>query len=117
MSGIPGLRNLPVLGSLFRSVRYQERETELVMLVTAELVEPLSLATTPPLPGFLHEAPSDWELYGRGWIEGKEPAKIDSSNAQWLERAGLTDLIGAGAWDSYGNDSPTSQAEGVEHTE
>ncbi|MHC4741902.1 MAG: type II and III secretion system protein family protein [Planctomycetota bacterium] len=116
-SGIPGLKNLPVLGALFRSVRYQERETELVMLVTAELVEPMSIATTPPLPGFLHKEPSDWELYGRGWIEAKEPAKIDAANAQWLERAGLTELIGTGAWDSYGDDAPTSQAEAGEDTE
>lgn len=116
-SGVPGLKNIPILGSLFRSVRYQERETELVMLVTAELVEPMSLAVTPPLPGFLHKKPSDWELYGRGWIEAAEPAKLDPANAQWLERAGLTDLVGVGAWDSYGDDSATSQAEAGENTE
>lgn len=113
-SGIPGLSNIPILGALFRSVRYQEKETELVMLVTAELVEPMSLATTPPLPGFLHTAPSDWELYGRGRIEGKEPAKLDAANAQWFKKRGLTDLFGAGAWDSYGKDAPSSQAEASE---
>jgi len=110
-SGIPGLSNLPILGPLFRSVRYQEKETELVMLVTAELVEPMSLATAPPLPGFLHTAPSDWELYGKARIESEEPAKIDAANAQWLEKMGLTELFGAGAWDSYGKDAPSSQAE------
>ena len=87
---------------------------ELVMLVTAELVEPMSLATTPPLPGFLHAAPSDWELYGKARIEREEPAKIDAANAQWLEKMGLTELFGAGAWDSYGKDAPSSQAEMTE---
>ena len=109
-SGVPGLAKLPILGPLFRSVRYSEKETELVMLVTAELVEPMSLATTPPLPGFLHTGPSDWELYGKAHLEGEEPAKIDAAGAQWLEETGLTELFGAGAWDSYGKDAPSSQA-------
>jgi len=113
-SGIPGLSNLPILGALFRSVRYQEKETELVMLVTAELVEPMSLATTPPLPGFLHAAPSDWELYGKARLESEEPAKIDAAGAGWLQKTGLTELFGAGAWDSYGKDAPSSQAEMTE---
>ncbi|MBN2270324.1 MAG: type II and III secretion system protein family protein [Sedimentisphaerales bacterium] len=116
-SGVPGLGDIPILGALFRSVRYSESETELVMLVTAELVEPMSLATTPPLPGFLHAAPSDWELYGKGHIESGEPAKIDPASAQWLQKAGLTELFGAGAWDSYGKDAPTSQAETTEKME
>jgi len=116
-SGVPGLADIPILGALFRSVRYSESETELVMLVTAELVEPMSLATTPPLPGFLHAAPSDWELYGKGHIESDEPAKIDPVSAQWLQKSGLTELFGAGAWDSYGKDAPPSRAESTERIE
>lgn len=101
-SRIPGLGDLPILGPLFRSVRYKEEDTELVILVTAVLVEPMSLATTPPLPGFLHSRPNDWELYMQGRIEGKEPAKIDAASADWLKKMGLDDLFGPGAWDSYG---------------
>jgi pilus assembly protein CpaC len=72
-SRTPGLGDLPVLGPLFRSVSYQKNETELVVLVTASLVEPMSLDKTPPLPGFLHEEPKDWELYLEGRIEGEKP--------------------------------------------
>ncbi len=100
-SRIPGLGDIPVLGPLFRSVRYVENETELVILVTASLVEPMSLATDVPLPGFLHSRPDDWELYLQGRIEGKEPAKIDASSAQWLKKMGISNLLGPGAWDSY----------------
>jgi pilus assembly protein CpaC len=110
-SGIPGLSDLPVLGPLFRSVRYQKNETELVVLVTASLVEPMSLATTPPLPGFIHTEPNDWELYLEGRIEGKEPAKIDSDNARLLKQMGLDRLMGPGAWDSYGKPISSSQAD------
>jgi pilus assembly protein CpaC len=34
VEGVPGLKNLPVLGQLFRSNDYRRRETELVILVT-----------------------------------------------------------------------------------
>jgi len=110
-SRIPGLGDIPVLGPLFRSVRYEESETELIILVTASLVEPMSLATVPPLPGFLHARPTDWELYLEGRIEGKEAAKIDPANAQWLKKMGISGLLGPGAWDSYDKPISSSKAE------
>ncbi|MHC4657874.1 MAG: type II and III secretion system protein family protein [Planctomycetota bacterium] len=109
-SRIPGLGDLPVLGPLFRSTRYQKDETELVVLVTASLVEPMSLGATPPLPGFLHTEPNDWEFYLEGRLEGEEPAKIDPDDAEWLKQMGLERLMGPGAWDSYGEVTPHSQA-------
>lgn len=109
-SRIPGLGDLPILGPLFRSVRYQKNETELVVLVTTSLVEPMSLATAPPLPGLLHEDPNDWELYIEGRIAGKKPAKIDSDDAKWLKQMGLDQLVGPGAWDSYDKPVSSSQA-------
>ena len=41
-SKFPGLGDLPVLGSLFRSDRFQRDETELVILITPYLVRPVS---------------------------------------------------------------------------
>lgn len=38
---VPGLGDLPVLGNLFRSKRFQRNETELVILITPYLVEPV----------------------------------------------------------------------------
>ncbi|MHC4258860.1 MAG: type II and III secretion system protein family protein [Planctomycetota bacterium] len=110
-SSVPGLGDLPVIGPLFRSVSYREDETELVVLVTASLVEPMSLAATPPLPGALHVAPTDWELYVEGRIEGKEPARINPTDAAWLKQIGLDHLAGPGAWDSYDKPVAESQAE------
>ncbi len=110
-SRIPGIGDLPILGPLFRSVRYQKDETELVVLVTAILVEPMNEAQTPPLPGFLHKEPNDWELYLGGKIEAAEPAMINSADAEWLQQMGLDKLMGPGAWDTYGSTSATSQAE------
>jgi len=100
-SRIPGLGDLPIIGPLFRSVQYKNQQTELVILVTASLVEPMSLAQAPPLPGATHTQPNDWELYLEGRIEGKKPARIDPVSQKWLKDMGLDQLVGPGAWDSY----------------
>ncbi len=39
---LPLLANLPILGALFRSTRYQRNETELVIIVTPYIVRPVS---------------------------------------------------------------------------
>lgn len=67
---VPGLGEVPVLGALFRSVEYQADETELVVLVTPELVEPLSPNQVTYVPGARHFAPNDFELYMLGQVEG-----------------------------------------------
>ncbi|HEX9448560.1 MAG TPA: type II and III secretion system protein family protein, partial [Dongiaceae bacterium] len=40
LNGVPGLMNLPILGSLFRSTSFQRNETELVILVSVILAKP-----------------------------------------------------------------------------
>lgn len=42
LSGLPGIKDLPVLGALFRSRDFQSNETELVVIVTAYLVNPVA---------------------------------------------------------------------------
>ncbi|HAH09270.1 MAG TPA: type II and III secretion system protein [Alphaproteobacteria bacterium] len=42
IDGLPGLKNVPVLGSLFQSRDYQNGETELVVIVTPYLVDAVS---------------------------------------------------------------------------
>ena len=40
LDAFPGLKDMPVLGALFRSRDFQNDETELVVIVSAYLVEP-----------------------------------------------------------------------------
>lgn len=66
IDAFPGVKDLPVLGALFRSRDFQNDETELVVTVTAYLVDPVAetqLAT--PDQGF--SVPTDVEtiLFGR----------------------------------------------------
>ena len=42
IEGFPGLKNMPILGTLFRSHEYQKDETELVIIVTPYVVRPTS---------------------------------------------------------------------------
>ena len=42
IDGFPGLKDLPVLGTLFRSREFIKRETELVVIVTPYLVKPVA---------------------------------------------------------------------------
>jgi pilus assembly protein CpaC len=68
---VPGLGDLPILGSLFRSTSYRREETELLVVVTAHLVTPQG--DRPPLPGDdMLADPSDLELFLLGSIESKE---------------------------------------------
>jgi pilus assembly protein CpaC len=58
IGGLPGLKQLPVLGTLFRSRDYQRNETELVIIVTPYLVKPVApTALARPDDGFA--PPSD----------------------------------------------------------
>ncbi len=42
MSGLPGIKNTPVLGDLISSDSFQRSETEMVVIVTAYIVEPFA---------------------------------------------------------------------------
>ena len=47
---IPVLGDIPLLGVLFRNTRYQESETELMVMVTPKIVRPLNREEIPVLP-------------------------------------------------------------------
>jgi pilus assembly protein CpaC len=66
LDGIPGLKNLPILGTLFQSRDFQSGETELVVIVTPYLVE----ATSPknlagPTDGFVAASDAEAVLLSR----------------------------------------------------
>ncbi|MCB1735018.1 MAG: type II and III secretion system protein family protein [Gammaproteobacteria bacterium] len=70
----PGLGDVPVLGALFRSDAFQRKETELVIMVTAYIVNPVeSLRLAAPNDGF--QLPHDREriLHGAQWTDTPEP--------------------------------------------
>ncbi|MFK7779237.1 MAG: type II and III secretion system protein family protein [Gimesia sp.] len=69
-SKTPFLGELPLIGALFRRVKYTEGETELVIMVTPELVSPLKSNQVPEGgPGLFTSTPTDKELYSDGVME------------------------------------------------
>lgn len=67
---IPLLGEIPWAGALFRRVQYEDVETELVVLITPELVAPLDPSQVPAGgPGRMTTFPSDRELFFDGYIE------------------------------------------------
>jgi pilus assembly protein CpaC len=66
INGVPGLKDLPVLGTLFRSRDFQSSQTELVVIVTPFIVDPVNdrhLAT--PLDGLNIATDRQTILFGR----------------------------------------------------
>src|SRR5947208_7911796 len=55
----PFLGDLPILGALFRSTKFQRQETELVVIVTPYLVRPVSHQLATPIDGY--RPPNDLE--------------------------------------------------------
>lgn len=71
---VPLLGDLPVLGQLFRSTRYQRKETELVVLITPRLAGAMNPGQVPPLPGGGWRHPSELEQFAFGDLGGNKEA-------------------------------------------
>lgn len=75
----PLLGSLPIVGALFRSVRYQRAETELVVLVTPRIVSAMNPNEVGMLPGEKWRHPTDAKLMLNGDLGGPEIASDDSA--------------------------------------
>jgi pilus assembly protein CpaC len=97
----PLLGDLPIVGALFRSVRYERSETELVVIVTPEIVAPLNPGQIGELPGEKWKDPTELQLFldkNVGMIDGRS------------ERRGGTKHVGAAS--SHGSSSSSSSGGG-----
>ncbi|HVJ52021.1 MAG TPA: type II and III secretion system protein family protein [Aliidongia sp.] len=68
LSKFPGIGDVPILGALFRSDRWQRNETELVIIVTPYLVRPTNaMALATPTDGLVTPNDTDRILYGQSY--------------------------------------------------
>nr|RAV91185.1 hypothetical protein DBT45_09275 [Aerococcus tenax] len=66
IDGVPGAKDLPVLGALFRSRDYQKNETELVVIVTPYIVDPTNRKNIAlPTDGYAPASDLDTVLMGK----------------------------------------------------
>ncbi len=79
IDGMPFLKDIPVLGALFRSTQFSRNQTELVIVVTAYLAKPINDSAGPALPTDGILPPSDTDIYLLGRLhkeysdEGEKP--------------------------------------------
>ena len=79
---LPYLGEVPVLGTIFGNQKVSRNETELVVLVSPELVHPLECEQVPfILPGMDITEPTDHAFYWRNQIEG-DPG-VDHRSTVW----------------------------------
>lgn len=66
LEGVPGAKDIPYLGALFRSRDFANDETELVVIVTPYLVGPSNLAELrTPADGFANPSDLETNLFGK----------------------------------------------------
>jgi pilus assembly protein CpaC len=67
LSRFPGLGEIPILGTLFRSTEFQKDQTELIFIVTPRLVKPVAALA---LPTDNHVEPNRADVILMGKVEG-----------------------------------------------
>ena len=99
----PGLGDVPVLGTLFRSTGFQKRESELVIIITPRLVQPApagSLAS--PDENFI--PPTDLDLFLFGRLEAPESGNGDAQTTNASANTNVFEAQAAGGFEgAYGH--------------
>ena len=74
---IPFLGELPIIGSkLFAGKRSTEDQSELLILVSPEIVRPMDADEVPPMPNYYVTHPDDFDLYHLGRTEGNPDTEV-----------------------------------------
>jgi len=88
-SKIPVIADIPLLGNLFKSKSFQREETELMFIVTAQLVRPVNPDDLPQMrgvDGLKNGSPLGIEPKGEG-INGRSGFSINESKPEGSSRA------------------------------
>jgi len=83
MSEVPLISQIPILGNLFKSKSFQKQETELMFIVTANIVKPVNRDDLPQMKGIdglKTGSPLGLEPKGEG-IEGRTGFKVSGQNS------------------------------------
>jgi len=78
--------DLPLLAKILGSRNVSREETELIILITPELVHPVEPEAVPPLPGFDVTEPTNKEFFLYGHIEGRPTHEYRSTVWPRLQR-------------------------------
>jgi len=76
--GVPLLKDVPVLGALFSSTRFQRNESELLVVVTPVVVDAMR-----PRTGSVVRLPADSVLPARGALDRRPPSDSPRGRRRW----------------------------------
>jgi pilus assembly protein CpaC len=85
ISAFPGLANIPIIGALFRSSSFKADRSELLIVVTPHIVNPLN--QRPSLPTDKIIQPTATEFFIEGKLEGA-PKEATEKNDTSIEKGG-----------------------------
>jgi pilus assembly protein CpaC len=102
----PLLGDLPILGALFRSVSYQDDDSELVVLVTPHLVGAMNPGEVPTMPGEKWRYPTEPELFLNHDLGGPLPDTKNGPNTQPAKYYGHYGFAPAAAPDESATTTP-----------
>lgn len=92
LSDVPGIKEIPVLGALFRSDAFRRQESELMIVVTPYIVRPTSGRM--PLPTDNYLPPKDYERFLLGQTHVAQPAAKQSAPLDPTGRPGIAGPAG-----------------------
>jgi pilus assembly protein CpaC len=81
IDGLPGAARIPFFGALFRSTSFEREESEVVIIVTARRARPTTLDQL-ATPTDLFNAPSQFQLFWMGQVEGAPVTRRVGAQAQ-----------------------------------
>src|SRR5262249_35973300 len=105
---VPVLGALPFVGTLFSTKTFSDVESELVVLITPHLVDPIDCAQLPKvLPGLETRNPDDFELFLEGILEAPRGPREVFPDGRYRPayKNGPTSALfpcGGGAWGNGG---------------
>jgi pilus assembly protein CpaC len=92
LSDVPGIKEIPILGALFRSDAFRRQESELMIIVTPFIVRPVSARL--PLPTDNYQPPKDLERFLLGQTHVQQPAPKASAPLDPYGRPGVSGAAG-----------------------
>lgn len=99
---MPWLGDIPILGALFSSSRYRKNETELVIIVTPKLVQPVSDISKIRTPLDDVTTPNELDLFLNGKLESPRSGNLKAPIADFTAQPAKTEAQG-GLSASYGH--------------
>jgi pilus assembly protein CpaC len=112
MSKVPWLGDVPILGNLFKSSSFQKQETELMFIITADIVKPINSDEIPRLKGvdgLKNGSPLGVEPPGGDGLSGRSGFSTGGTDTAAATTTSTTKTVPAVTTTAPANNAPASE--------